>query len=244
MTMGPTTLRRCKMCGSLVESAANFCPECGTLQIDHGHRPELPESEAVAARGAVPDAPNPPVFMILMALAVAGLLLALAVGLVIGRVGNVLGEIGSSGGEGEAADAMDSYAPLAEGWQEKHEHVAGQGEGDDSAGLAVAANDAGAWIEVNRGDLQAAADDADGDSAPLYDQLVAIFDRRAEVLADIEAVATEGGTGLGSASDELGELTVLDQQAAATTCEIAAVMRAEGDDPEDHITSGMNVTCP
>jgi len=192
---------------------------------------------------AVPDTPNPPVLMILIALAVAALLLALAVGLVIGRVGTALGELGSSGGEGDAAGAMDSYASLAEGWQDKHEHVADQGSGDDSAGLAVAASDAGAWIEVNRGDLQAVADGADGDSAPLYDQLVAIFDRRAEVLADIEAVATEGGTGLGSASDELGELTVLDQQAAATTCQIADVMRAEGDDPEDHITSGMDVTC-
>jgi len=193
---------------------------------------------------AVPDAPNPPVLMILLALAVAALLLALAAGLVIGRVGTALGDLGSSGGEGDAADAMDAYAPLAEGWQDKHDHVAGQGEGDDSAGLAVAATDAGAWIEVNRGDLQALADGADGDSDTLYDQLVAIFDRRAEVLADIEAVATEGGTGLGAASDELGELAVLDQQAEATTCEIADVMRAEGDDPADHITSGMNVVCP
>jgi len=193
---------------------------------------------------AVPDAPNPPVLMILLALAVAALLLALAAGLVIGRVGTALGDLGPSGGEGDAADAMDAYAPLAEGWQDKHDHVAGQGEGDDSAGLAVAATDAGAWIEVNRGDLQALADGADGDSDTLYDQLVAIFDRRAEVLADIEAVATEGGTGLGAASDDLGELAVLDQQAEATTCEIADVMRAEGDDPADHITSGMNVVCP
>jgi hypothetical protein len=239
MTMVPTTLRRCTACGTIVDGGANFCPECGTRQIDRDHRPE----PQVVAPVAVPDTPNPPVLMILVAMAVAALLLAMAVGLVIGRVGTALGDLGSSGGEGDAADAMDDYAPLAEGWQDKHDHVADQGSGDDSAGLAVAANDAGAWIEVNRGALQAVADDADGDSAPLYDQLVAIFDRRAEVLADIEAVATEGGTGLGAASDELGELTVLDQQAAATTCEIADVMRAEGDDPEDHITPGMNLTC-
>jgi hypothetical protein len=240
MTMDPTTLRHCTACGRIVDGGANFCPECGVRQIDHDHRPE-PE---VVAPAAVPDHPSPPVLMILVALAVAALLVALAAGLVIGRVGTALGDIGSSGGEGDAADAMDSYAPLAEGWQEKHDHVAGQGTGDDSAGLAVAANDAGAWIEVNRSDLQAVADAADGDSAPLYDQLVAIFDRRAQVLADIEAVATEGGTGVGAASDDLGELTVLDQQAAATTCEIAGVMEAEGDDPADHITPGMNVTCP
>jgi len=240
MTMAPTTLRRCTACGRIVDGGANFCPECGVRQIDHDHRPE----PQVGGQVAVPDAPNPPVLMILLALAVAALLLALAAGLVIGRVGTALGDLGSSGGEGDAADAMDAYAPLAEGWQDKHDHVAGQGEGDDSAGLAVAATDAGAWIEVNRGDLQALADGADGDSDTLYDQLVAIFDRRAEVLADIEAVATEGGTGLGAASDELGELAVLDQQAEATTCEIADVMRAEGDDPADHITSGMNVVCP
>lgn len=240
MTMDPTTLRRCTACGSLVEAGANFCPECGVRQIDRDHRPE-PE---IVAPVAVPDAPNPPVLMIMVALAVAALLLAMAVGLLIGRVGTALGDIGSSSGDGEAADAMDSYASLAEGWQEKHAHVADQGTGNDSAGLAVAATDAGAWIEVNRSDLQAVADDADGDSAPLYDQLVAIFDRRAQVLADIEAVATAGGTGVGAASDDLGELTVLDQQAAATTCEIAGVMEAEGDDPADHITPGMNVTCP
>jgi hypothetical protein len=122
--------------------------------------------------------------------------------------------------------------------------VADQGTQDDSAGLALAATDARDWIELNRPDLQKAADSADGDSAPLYDDLVAIFDRRAEVLADINAIGTEGGTGLGAANDELGELTVLDQQAAATTCQIAGVMRAEGDDPADHITPGMDLTCP
>ena len=214
-------------------------PECGTRQIDRDHRPE----PAVVPAG-VPDAPNTPVLMILVALVAAALLLALAAGLVLGRIGTALGGIGASDGDGEAADAMDAYAPLAADWQDKHEHVADQGAGDDSAGLAVAANDAGAWIEVNHPDLLALADGAEGDSGPLYDQLVGIFDRRAEVLADIEAVGTEGGTGLGAAVDELGELTILDQQAAATTCQIAEVMRAEGDHPEDHITPGMNVTCP
>jgi zinc-ribbon domain len=236
--MDQTTLRRCTACGSLVEAGANFCPECGTRQIDRDHRPE-----PVVAVAAVPDAPSAPVMMILAALAAAALLLALAVGLVIGRIGSALGGVASGGSDGDAAAAMDDYAPVAEGWQDKHERVADQGASDDSAGLAVAANDAGAWIDVNQGDLQAAAAAADSASAALYDQLLAIFDRRAEVLADIEAVATEGGTGLGAASDELGELAVLDQQAAAATCEIADVMRAEGDDPADHITPGMHVTC-
>ena len=195
------------------------------------------------AVAAVPDAPSAPVMMILAALAAAALLLALAVGLVIGRIGSALGGVTSRGGDGDAAAAMDDYAPVAEGWQDKQERVADQGASDDSAGLAVAANDAGAWIDVNQADLLAAADAADGNSAALFDQLVAIFDRRAEVLADIEAVATEGGTGLGAAGDELGELAVLDQQAASATCEIADVIRAEGDHPADHITPEMQVTC-
>jgi hypothetical protein len=240
LTLDPRTLSHCTACGSIIEAGANFCPECGTRQIDRDHRPE-PE---VVVAPAVPDVPSAPVLMIMAALAAAALLLALAVGLVIGRVGTVFGDLGPSGGEGDAADAMDDYAPLASTWQEKHEHVADQGTQDDSAGLALAATDARDWIELNRSDLQAVADSADGDSAPLYDELVAIFDRRAEVLGDIEAIGTEGGTGLGAASDELGELMVLDQQAEATTCQIADVIRAEGDDPADHITSGMDVTCP
>ena len=61
----------------IVDGGANFCPECGVRQIDHDHRSE-PE---VVAPVAVPDHPDPPVLMILVALAVAALLLALAVGL-------------------------------------------------------------------------------------------------------------------------------------------------------------------
>ena len=156
--MDQTTLRRCTACGSLVEAGANFCPECGTRQIDRDHRPE-----PVVAVAAVPDAPSAPVLMILAALAAAALLLALAVGLVIGRIGSALGGVTSRGSDGDAAAAMDDYAPVAEGWQDKHERVADQGASDDSAGLAVAANDAGAWIDVNQADLQAAADAADGD---------------------------------------------------------------------------------
>ena len=241
LTLDPRTLSHCTACGSLIEAGANFCPECGTRQIDRDHRPE-PE---VLVAPAVPDVPSAPVMLIMTALAVAALLVALAAGLVIGGLGTGLGGLGSSGGhrEGDAAGAMDAYAPLAEGWQDKHEHVADQGTQDDSAGLALAATDARDWIELNRPDLQKAADSAGGGSAPLYDELVGIFDRRAEVLADINAIGTEGGTGLGAANDQLGELTVLDQQAAATTCQIADVMRAEGDDPADHITPGMGVTC-
>ena len=237
LTMDMATLRRCKACGSLVEAGANFCSECGVRQIDEEHRPE---PEVVP----VPDADHPPapVLMMLVVMAVAGLLLALALGVVVGGVGANLGDFGSAD-DGDAADAMDDFGPVAEEWRDKHEHVADEGSGDDASGLAVAADDAGAWIEVNEPDLRAAADSADGASAPLYDGLMGIFERRAEVLASIQTTAASGGTGLGAASDELGELDVLDQQATATTCDIAEVMRSEGDDPADHLPSSMWAAC-
>lgn len=240
LTMDVTTLRRCTACGSLVEAGANFCPECGTRQIDE----ELPRPEPVIE--VVPDADSPPgpTLAVLVAFAISALLLALAIGVVVGGVGTSLDGLGDGGdGDADAADAMDEYAPIADGWNEKHEHVADEAQGDDPNGLALAANDAAAWIEINEPDLRAAAAGADGASAPLYDRLMGAFDRRAEVLVAIEQTAETGGTGDGAAADEMAELGVLDQQAAATTCEIADVMLTEGDDPADHMSSSMLAAC-
>jgi hypothetical protein len=237
LTMDTGTLHRCKACGSLVEAGSNFCSECGTRQIDEEHRPEPVVTP-------VPDADHPsaPILLMLVILGAAGLLLALATGVVVGGVGANLGGFGG-GGDGDAADAMDDFGPVAEEWRDKHEHVADEGSGDDANGLALAANDAAAWIEVNEADLRAAADSADGTSAPLYDDLMGIFERRAEVLASIETTAAAGGTGLGAAAGELGELDVLDQQATATACDIAEVMRSEGDEPADHLPSSLRAAC-
>jgi hypothetical protein len=237
LTMDTGTLHRCKACGSLVEAGSNFCSECGTRQIDEEHRPEPVVTP-------VPDADHPsaPILLMLVILGAAGLLLALATGVVVGGVGANLGGFGG-GGDGDAADAMDDFGPVAEEWRDKHEHVADEGSGDDANGLALAANDAAAWIEVNEADLRAAADSADGTSAPLYDDLMGIFERRAEVLASIETTAAAGGTGLGAAAGELGELDVLDQQATATACDIAEVMRSEGDEPADHMPSSLRAAC-
>jgi hypothetical protein len=237
LTMDTGTLHRCKACGSLVEAGSNFCSECGTRQIDEEHRPEPVVTP-------VPDADHPsaPILLMLVILGAAGLLLALATGVVVGGVGANLDGFGG-GGDGDAADAMDDFGPVAEEWRDKHEHVADEGSGDDANGLALAANDAAAWIEVNEADLRAAADSADGTSAPLYDDLMGIFERRAEVLASIETTAAAGGTGLGAAAGELGELDVLDQQATATACDIAEVMRSEGDEPADHLPSSLRAAC-
>ena len=239
LTMDVTTLRRCTACGSLVEAGVNFCPECGTRQIDEEPRP-APVIEVV------PDADSPPgpTLAILVVFGISALLLALAIGVVVGGVGTSLGALGDGGdGDADAADAMDEYAPIADDWSDKHEHVADEAQGDDPNGLALAANDAAAWIEINEPDLRAAADGADGASAPLYDQLMGAFDRRSEVLVAIEQTAEAGGTGDGAAADEMAELSVLDQQAAATTCEIADVMLSEGDDPSDHMSSSMLAAC-
>jgi hypothetical protein len=237
LMMDTGTLHRCKACGSLVEAGSNFCSECGTRQIDEEHRPEPVVTP-------VPDADHPsaPILLMLVILGAAGLLLALATGVVVGGVGANLDGFGG-GGDGDAADAMDDFGPVAEEWRDKHEHVADEGSGDDANGLALAANDAAAWIEVNEADLRAAADSADGTSAPLYDDLMGIFERRAEVLASIETTAAAGGTGLGAAAGELSELDVLDQQATATACDIAEVMRSEGDEPADHLPTSLRAAC-
>ena len=87
-------------------------------------------------------------------------------------------------------------------------------------------------------------------AADLFDDLVGVYDARAAVLADIEATATEGGGevateggGEVATADELVALDELDGEADLVVCELAEIMRAEGDDPGDHVTESMDVTC-
>jgi hypothetical protein len=179
----------------------------------------------------------------MLAVLAAIAMLLLAVGMVAGTVSaSMTGDI-SDGADADAAETMDAYAPYAETWAEKHDHVADEASGDDPNGLATAAADARLWIGTYRGDLGALVASADGGSAPRYEELVGIFDQRAAVLAAIEAIATAGGDGEGAAADEVTALEVLDRRADATTCEIADVMRAEGDEPDEHVTPGMDISC-
>jgi hypothetical protein len=254
LTNDVTTLRRCLACGDLIEIEANFCPTCGTRQVDGIPRPN--------EQGTEPDPPAVPTVVVtptdpavaaaatswLVVSAIVVLVLVVMSGLLGARLftaakGDGGGGDGAAGSGGPAAQAMDGYAPIAEGWRDKHEHVADQGAGDDSAGLATAADDAQAWIDVNSEQLTSVAGNVAGASAPQYRELVDIYSRRFAVLAEIEATATEGGTGQGAAAGGLAELDALDRQAAAATCAIAGVMRSEGDDPADHITPGMAVGC-
>lgn len=236
VALKPTVGGACLGCGELVAPDAHFCPACGTRQVPDRPMPVAVTPDETERLGRSANA-------WLVAAFVAGAALLLAVGMLVGRLGATMTGGGDGGDGGDAADTMDTYAPIAEAWVDKHRHVADEASGDDPNGLATAAADARIWIDVNREDLGALAAGADGGSAALFHQLVAIFDERSGVLADIEATATAGGVGSGAASDEMVALEALDQRADATTCEIAAVIRAEGDDTDDHITSEMYVDC-
>jgi hypothetical protein len=252
-----TTLRRCLACGDLVDIEANFCPTCGTRQVDGIPRPNEPaadpEPPTVVTTPADPAVAAAATGWLLVGVVVA-LVLVVMTGLLAARLftaadrgdgggTGAAGQSGAPGSGGPAARAMDGYAPIAEDWRDKHEHVADQGSGDDSAGLATAAHDARAWIGVNSDQLTAVAANVVGASAPLYRQLVDIYSRRFTVLADLEDTATAGGIGPGAAAGELAELDALDREAATAVCAIADVMRTEGDDPADHLTPGMAVGC-
>jgi hypothetical protein len=234
VAMNPTASGRCLGCGELVTVDASFCPACGTRQIPDRPMPASVVPEETERLGRSANA-------WLLAALLAGAMLFLAVGILVGRLGATVTRDGD--GSGDAADTMDDYAPIAEGWVGKHRHVSDEAGGDDANGLATAAADARAWIDVNREDLGTLAAGARGASEASYLELVGIFDERSAVLADIEATATAGGVGHGAARDEMVALEDLALRADAITCEIARVMRAEGDDPDDHITPGMYVDC-
>jgi hypothetical protein len=248
LTGDPTTLRHCTACGDLVEVDANFCPTCGTRQADGIPRPvERPvEPERAAVVTPVDEGAAAQATAGLIVAAVVAAAVLLIAGVVVGRLAaGGGGESGAGAGSasGPAAGAMDHYAPIAEGWEAKQLHVAEEGDGEDAAGLATAAHDARAWLDVNGDGLAAAVGGVRGAAGPLYRQLADVYSRRFAVLGDIEETATAGGTGAGSASGGLAELDALDRRSDSLTCSIADVMRGEGDDPADHITPAMGVAC-
>jgi hypothetical protein len=227
----------CPGCGHHVEPDASFCPSCGVRQ---GPDPLTPASLDAPFESERLD--RSATGTILLALGVIAVLLAV-VGWFAGRISASVDGDGGGDDEADAAETMDAYAPIAEEWASKHDHVAEEAAGDDANGLATAAEDARLWIEVNREDLAELAADTEGASADLYGELVGIFDERAAVLLDVESTAVAGGDGPDAVGDDFTALADLDLRADATTCEIAGVMRAEGDDPDDHITPGMGVAC-
>jgi hypothetical protein len=235
VAMRPTLTSPCLGCGELVDGDAAFCPACGTRQI-----PDPPMATARVETELLARSTNA---WIAAGLA-AGALMLLAVGLVTGIVSATMdGVAGGDDADADAAETMDAYAPLAATWTDKHDHITDEASDDDPNGLAAAAEDARLWIGTNRADLEGMAAAVDGGSVPLFEELVGIFDQRAAALAAIEATANVSDSAQGAVADQLAALEGLDQRAEATTCEIVDVMRAEGDDPDDHATLGMGISC-
>lgn len=239
VTVTPTEAGPCLGCGELVPVEAAFCPTCGTRQV--ADRP-MPVTVDPEESRALERSTN--VWLLAAVAAVA--LLLLGVGVVVGGLaastGGDSGDGGAAAADGPTAEAMDAYAPIGGDWTDKHVHLAEESSSDDTNGLAAAATDARLWIDVNRQDLGLLPAMVAGDAAVLFDELVGVYDARAGVLADIEATATEGGGEVATA-DEMVSLEELDAEADLVVCELAEIMRAEGDDPDEHVTDAMDVAC-
>lgn len=234
LAVEPTEDHGCRECGEVVAADATFCPACGARQTTPRPR-RSPRMRAESRR-----LERSTHLWLVAALGAVALLLLVA-GMFVGRLTTRTTATDGAGDSGAAAQAMNTYAPIAETWLTKHRDIAEEADGDDADGLAAAAEDARLWIEVNRDDLGALAD-TPGASTVHYQELVAIFDARASVLADIETVAATGG-GAAATSTDRADLYELDRQAEVLACEIAEVMRAEGDDPDAHITPDMHTAC-
>src|SRR5918994_5728301 len=163
----------CSECGAEIppEARASFCPACGVPLT------AVAEETAEARRSA-----NRWFVALAAALAAGG-------GAPGGGAGGLIEAVGANGngGEGPPAEAMDELAPVAEGWIDAREHITDEARVGDPDGVAVAVASAGAWTEVALEDVAEVAVDVDGDSAPLYQRLVAIFDARLDALRGLEA---------------------------------------------------------
>ena len=237
-TLTPTEAGPCLGCGELVPADAAFCPTCGTRQVADRPMPVTVDPEETRELERSTNA------SLLLVLGLVAALL-LGAGIVLGGIAASTGDddegdVGAS--DGATAAAMDAYAPIGGDWMDKHVHLAEESSGDDPNGLAAAATDARLWIDVNREDLGVLPALVDGESAVLFAELVEVYDARAGVLADIAATAAEGGAEVATA-DEMVALDELDARADAAVCGLADIMRAEGDDPDEHVTAAMDVAC-
>ncbi len=175
----------------------------------------------------------------LATLVIVGAAAALALG---GMMWRLIGSVGPSGGvEGSAADAMDEFAPIAEDWVDEREHVTDEADLGDSDAVILAVDDAAAWTEIAVDDVAQIAADVDGGSAPLYQQLVAVFDGRLDALHSLQA--TGGATASAEWAAGEAQLDALGAESDEIICDIAGEMRDEGDDPDAHITPSMDVAC-
>jgi predicted RNA-binding Zn-ribbon protein involved in translation (DUF1610 family) len=226
MAIATQLTERCSACGAEIplEARANFCPACG-MPLN-----AVAESTAQARRTA-----NRGLAMLVL-LSVAGVL---ALGLLMWRLTRAF-DPGDSGA-GPAAQAMDEFAPVAEDWIDKRQHITDEAGLGDADGVVLAVDDALAWTEVAVDEVAHVADGVDGNSAPLYRQLVAVFRGRLDALHSLEP--TGGATATAAWTAGEAQLDALGAESDDLICQIAGEVRAEGDDPDAHVTPAMDVDC-
>jgi predicted RNA-binding Zn-ribbon protein involved in translation (DUF1610 family) len=226
MAIATDLTAHCSACGAEIplEARANFCPACGIALT------ATTEETADARRSANR-------WWATLVIVLLGA--ALALGVVVWRLIRSVDPVSSD--EGPASGAMDEFAPIAEDWIDAREHINEEAELGDADGVLLAVEDAVAWTDIAAGDVAELAAEVEGDSAPLYEQLGAVFDDRLDALRSLEA--TGGATG--SAAWGAGEvqLDALGAESDELICQIAGEMRDEGNDPDAHITPAMDVDC-
>jgi hypothetical protein len=145
------------------------------------------------------------------------------------------------GDVGPAAEAMDEFAPIAEDWIDARGRIDDEAEAGDADGVVLAVEDAVAWTDTAAGDVAELAADVEGDSAPLYRQLGAVFDGRLDALRGLDAAG--GATGSAAWAAGEAQLDALGAESDELICQIAGEMRGEGDDADGHVTPAMGVDC-
>jgi predicted RNA-binding Zn-ribbon protein involved in translation (DUF1610 family) len=226
MAIATDLTAHCSACGADIplEPRANFCPACGIALT------AATEETADARRSA-----NRWWATLVIVLLAAALALGVAIWRLIRSVD------GGGGDEGPAAGAMDEFAPIAEDWIDAREHINEEADVGDADGVLLAVEDAVAWTDTAAGDVAELAADVEGDSAPLYGQLGAVFDDRLDALRSLEA--TGGATGSAAWGTGEAQLDALGAESDELICQIAGEMRDEGDDADAHITPAMDVDC-
>jgi predicted RNA-binding Zn-ribbon protein involved in translation (DUF1610 family) len=226
MAIATDLTAHCSACGAEipVDTRTNFCPACG-IALN-----AAAEDTADARRSA-----NRWWATLLIVLLAA----AFALGAVTWRLIRSVDR--GDGDEGPAAEAMDELAPIAEDWIDARERIDEETEVGDADGVVLAVEDAVAWTEIAAGDVAELAADVEGDSAPLYRQLGAVFDDRLDALRGLEAAG--GATGSAAWAAGEAQLDALGAESDELICQIAGEMRDEGDDADAHITPTMDVDC-
>lgn len=225
MAITTDLMAHCSACGAEIplEARANYCPACG-IALTVG------EDTADVRRSA-----NRWWATLVVVLVAAGLALGVAVWRLIRSV-----DAGATDG-GPAAEAMDEFAPIAEDWIDAREHINDEAAVGDADGVLLAVEDAVAWTDTVAGDVAELAADVEGDSAPVYRRLGALFGDRVDALRKLEA--TGGATGSAAWAAGEAQLDALGAESDELICQIGSEMRDEGDDADAHITPAMDVDC-